>query len=136
MYSEGAVHLHYREFQDDEDENTEMASRLLFLFVSYLFLLVFIYLFIRKCINQQCHKYEVNVLPSDKVLGYEYGGVVLLMGGIGLFCVIEDAWTTHAWIYYFFSNVLIAVLIYVYQTNKQYTLFIVTSFAIVLSIML
>lgn len=59
-----------------------------------------------------------------------------MMGAVGLYCVIEDSWTTNAWIYYFFSNVLIAVLIYVYQIDSRYTVFTACIFAIVLSIIL
>ena len=109
---------------------------MLFLLVSYLFLLLFIYYFVRKCIEMQVGKYRVDVLPSADVLRYYYGSVVIIMGAIGLYSAIEDSWPLHAWICYFFGNILIAVVIYVYQTEGKYSLLVVWLLSIVMVIML
>lgn len=84
----------------------------------------------------QVGRYRVDVMPSADVLGYYYGAVVIIMGAIGFYSAIEDSWVLHAWICYFFGNILIAVVIYVYQTEGKYSLLVVWLFSIVMVSML
>jgi hypothetical protein len=53
MSAARAVHLSSHRYHDDESENTDVAVRVLFLLVSYLFLLTFVYFFLKKCIRVQ-----------------------------------------------------------------------------------
>jgi hypothetical protein len=99
----------------------------------YLILLIAVYFFHHKFIESH-NSFPVDTMPSH--LTPIFYSVVIFMGLAGLFAVVGDYWSSYAWLLYLFTNLLIALYVFLYQLVSIPSLFIAMLISILLSFIL
>lgn len=109
--------------QEQEVVMLDTTHTLLYYLVSFLILALVAFLYLK---HYACEKYSIPVLLYADEMFYLNLTMVVILGGVGLFAVIDKCWDEVIWRYYGMVNLLFAAYIIVYNKGFQYALILAT----------